>query len=113
MCLPVLREALAELGVGGGNWVDQFTSGFPFIGAVPEGSVYHLTQENSLPIPDSELLDTAPEGRKARMSSRKSPRDSELWEGALLQVKKGWLEGPFSSFRGMQTALYFGGAFPR
>ena len=33
------------------------------------------------------------------MSSGKSPRDSELLEGALLRVKKGRLEGPYEPFR--------------
>ena len=33
------------------------------------------------------------------MASRKSPRDSKLWGEALLQVERGWLEGPFEFLR--------------
>ena len=37
--LPLLREAIAGSGEGGGSWVDLFGSGFPLIGAISEGGV--------------------------------------------------------------------------
>ena len=93
--LPLLRETLRDLGVGGGEWIDQFFLGFPLVGTVSEEGVYPLKGDPPPPIPVDLLLEGAPERCRKRMSSRCSPHDDQLWREALAQEKKGWLEGPF------------------
>ena len=91
--LPLLQEAMLDLGMGGSKWVDQFLTGFPITGSVSEEGVYPKKGDPPPPISRSDLLDGAPEGRKIRMSSRTSPFDSGLQKEALVQGSRA--EGPF------------------
>ena len=93
--LPLLRETLQDLGMGGSAWVDQFAAGFPLVGSVGEEGVYPLKGDPPPPIPVGLLLEGASARCRKRMSARLSSHDARLWEEALEQKRKGWLEGPF------------------
>ena len=81
--------------MGGGLWVDQCASCFPRIGAISEPGVYPEKGDPSTPIQASELLSGSSKRCTARFYASRCPRESKLWDVALLQVEKGWLEGPF------------------
>ena len=82
--------------MGGGLWVDQGTSAFPLVGVIPEPGVYSGKGDPSPAVSASEPLSGARKRCKARFYDSRSPRESKLWDGALLQVEKSWLEGPFA-----------------
>ena len=84
--------------MGGGDWVAQFSPGFLSVGAIlGERRILPRTGEPSFDVwirASGDSSEKSPEGRRARASSGKSPRDSELWEDALVRVGRGWIVGP-------------------
>ena len=92
---PLLKRTSPWLGTGGGGWANQFISGFLLIGPVSEEGVYLLEERDPRPISESDVLGGASERCRFRTSSRKSPRDLELWGEGLVQVEGGLLVGPY------------------
>ena len=76
--LQPLRKTMLELGMGGSEWVAQFSAGFPIIGSASEGGVYRRKGGPPPPISRSDRLEGDPERYEARMSSSTSPRNSRL-----------------------------------
>ena len=97
--LPLLSGKLIELGKRGESWVDPFTSCCPPMGAASGEGVYPILHDASPPIAAAQHPERSPERRKARIPSRKSPRDSGMWEETHFLAGKGWLEGPHEPSR--------------
>ena len=93
--LPLLAHMLNELGMGGQVWVRQFTEGFPVIGEISEPGVYPEQQCADPELKPHQLLTNAKYRLKARMKSVTDPHEGKLWDDAVEQVEKGWLDGPF------------------
>ena len=58
--------------MGGERWVAQFAPRLPLLGSLSEEGVYPLRQDTPSPVLESELLDGAPDKRKARTPAWKS-----------------------------------------
>ena len=80
----------------GANWLMQFVVGFPIAGALGQEGVFPLSGENPQePLNVEQLYQSKSDrfrARAPRAANSRSPQ--ELWDEALSQVAKGWLEHP-------------------
>ena len=93
--LPLLAIMLEKLGMGGQKWVKQFQDGFPIVGDLEEPGVYPAQECPDPEISPDRLFGSAKWRLNARRGSVTDPNEGALWNEALCQVEKGWLQGPF------------------
>lgn len=79
----------------GTNWLMQFVVGFPITGILIQVNVFPATEPKEGAILDPESLYSSKTTRFRARSNRANSRSAqELWDEALVQVTKGWLDPP-------------------
>ena len=89
-----LAHLAQSLGLGGGNWIRQFTYGFPLVGDLSQSGVYPR-KEDLKPAPSiAGIWDNASNRFQERAAHSGMANADTLWKEACEQVKKGWLGTP-------------------
>ena len=91
--VPLLKELLAENGVGGSEWCDKCVTGFPISGELGEPGVYPPSNQPPSYISREELFEKATE-RLLSNNRTSDPNGRQLWFDAMGQVKEHMLDGP-------------------
>ena len=90
----------------GTNWLMQFVVGFPIIGELKQESVFPLSEAPVTELLGPETLFASRQARfRARAGKGSNRSAQELWDEAIQQVEKGWLDplnrstrtGPFGT----------------
>ena len=91
-----IKQLMRECGMGGARWLDQFAFGFPITGLLSQKFLYQVDEkvDPSDVIPLSELFNSAASRFRERSTKSGHKNASQLWDEALIQVKKGWLLPP-------------------
>ena len=95
--LPALMLLAIQCRTGGTSWLQQFLFGFPLVGRMGQPRCFPFKLKDSLkkPEPIRKLLNstTSRFSDRARKSGFKNAK--ALWDEALEQCEKGWLNRPF------------------
>ena len=89
-----LAFLLRTFDLGGGNWIKQFTFGFPIIGDLSQEGVYPRDTSCKPALPIQDIWLGSQERFALRAKSSGYLHSQALWDEALEQVKLGWLDAP-------------------
>ena len=95
--LPALMSLAIQCGTGGTSWLQQFLFGFPIVGRLAQPRCYPLKLKESLkkPEPPSKLLNSTSCRFTERAKKSGFKNAKALWDEAIEQCDKGWLNRPF------------------
>ena len=95
MDLPLSARMMDVLAMGEQEWAQQFTNGFPTVGALAEHGVNPIKRTAGPDLDPQQLLTKSKWRIKSRRAAAPDSHEGALWEDALNQVDAGWLAGPF------------------
>ena len=92
--------------LGGRDWAEQFTYGFPLVGDLSQDGVY--PRDTSLkPSPDPvHIWERSQERLSLRAKTSGAIHANELWNEAMGQIKLGWLDNPLRIDHAGNVATY-------
>ena len=95
--LPALMSLAVQCQTGGTRWLQQFLYGFPLVGRLGQPRCYPFKPKESLKKAEStSKLFNSTQSRFADRACKSGFKNAKaLWDEALDQCKKGWLNHPF------------------
>ena len=92
--LPLLAELMEETKIPGSSWLKGFIFGFPIVGDAGLPGVYPAADAQPPPIDPNAIGNATPERLAQRTRGGPQAHAKELWDQAILESSKGWLQGP-------------------
>ena len=94
MRAPSFKELMKQNGRGDSDWRDQCVSGFPMLGELGEPGAFPPSPDFSGILARSDLFQAA-SSRFVAPKGGEDPKAEEIWDEAISQTFKNWLDGPY------------------